>query len=68
MVPYLQGHLCFWVANFPFYLIAGYLRFSILLRMKNWQELSALWGILNEIMPLLINAGLDWSINLHKIA
>lgn len=60
MVPHLQKHLGFWVADFPFYLIAGYLEFSILLRMNNQQELSALWGVLNEIVQSLINAGVDW--------
>lgn len=58
--------LCFWLANFLFYLITGYLPFSILLRMKNQQEFSGLWGVLNEIVQSLINAGVDWL--LHELA
>lgn len=59
MVPHLQGHLCFWLANFLFYFIARVLAIFHHLENENQQELSALWGILNEIMQLLINAGLD---------
>jgi len=60
MVLHLQKHLCFWVANSAFYFIAEYLQFSILWRINNQQELSALWGVLNEIVQSLINAGVDW--------
>lgn len=60
MVLHLQKHPCFWIANFAFYLIAGYVQFSVLLRMNNQQELSVLWGVLNEIVQSLINAGVAW--------
>lgn len=40
-------------------LIAGCLQFSILLRMNNQKELSALCGVLNEIVQSLINAGVE---------
>ncbi|KAK2533239.1 hypothetical protein Q9966_007750 [Columba livia] len=38
-----------------FFLLVGYLQFSILLRMNNQQGLSAPWDVLNEILQSLIN-------------